>query len=423
MARLSKLVLALLFTILSGWSLPLLSATEMDAGDNASPSARVTEETAVADTPEVGTVTGATATGEVLSPEAGSTAEIVPAAQTLENITPESAVTPSVIEESVAPAETPGGAPATESPGQDGLDTVVPTAVIVIDENAPMSAGDKLKEPDETGPAQSVSVAANPLKLMNMAFFSGASLMNFGYTEFDTNDAWLDEENGVLPGLFLGGTLYWPNWYVSLALNYHFGEVEYQGQTQSTDPALSGMPISSRSDTDIFDTTAIAGYQFSAVTVYGGLGYYFWRRNIQPTMTDNGLPVAGLLEFYSWTYAILGLNTPLTRDEDFHLNLDVRATRMLQANMEVNFLGFGNYDNANLNLGEDWGLRLALPWTFSAFNKDSTITVEPYYTAWNLNRSNVTELTIDGTGTGSGVVEPRSETRNYGVLVYVRFLM
>lgn len=264
--------------------------------------------------------------------------------------------------------------------------------------------------------------AVNFLKASKLELFAGAAMMNFDYTEFDANGAWLDDENGWLPGLLLGGTLYWPgNWYASLALNYYFDDVEYQGQTQSDDPALSGLYISSRSDADIFDTTAIAGYRFSAARVYAGLGYYFWRRNIRPTVTNGGLRVAGILEFYSWTYALLGLNTQLFVKEDSYISLDVRVTRMLQAQMEVDFLGYGGYDNASLNLGEDWGLRLALPWTvrLSAVN-DATITIEPYYYRWDLNRSNVAELTVNGVGTGSGVVEPQSETRNFGISVYFR---
>lgn len=272
-----------------------------------------------------------------------------------------------------------------------------------------------------TVPLNTASVNSN--KAMQVELFVGASLMNFGYTEFAADDAWLDEENGVVPGLLVGGTLHWSKAYASLAMNYYFGEVEYQGQTQSDNPALSGLPISSVSDTDIFDTTVIAGYQFSSLNIYAGLGYYFWRRNIRPTVTSSGLPVAGVLEFYSWSYALLGAKTELWRNWTSQLELDLRVTRMLDANMEVDFLGFSGYDNATLNLGEDWGFRLAVPWTFQFVESESSIIIEPYYTSWNLKRSSVTELTVGGVATGSGVVEPRSETRNFGISIYFRYLM
>ncbi len=330
-----------------------------------------------------------------------------------------------VVEETSVPGSASDDARANESSGQGGQDGALPAAAEVIDKNIASTPETGIENTGEAEPAPPEIAAVQPLKALKLEFFAGASMMDFDYTEFDTNGAWLDEENGWLPGLLLGGTLYWPgNWYASLELNYYFGDVGYQGQTQSDDPALSGLYINSRSDTDIFDTTAIAGYRFSTARIYAGLGYYFWRRNIRPTLTNDGLRVAGVLEFYSWSYALLGFNTPLFTKKDSHISLDIRVTRMLQAQMDVNFLGYSGYDNASLNLGEDWGLRLALPWTFrlSTIN-DATVTIEPYYYRWDLKRSNVVELTANGVGTGSGVVEPRSETRNLGISVYFRYSM
>ncbi len=276
----------------------------------------------------------------------------------------------------------------------------------------------------KTKPVPSSSGSENPLKASKLELFAGISMMNLGYTEFGADGAWYDDEVGTLPGLLLGGTVYWPNWYASVELNAYSGDVRYRGLTQSFKSAsLSGLPINSRSDANIFDTTAIAGHRFPAATLYGGIGYYFWRRNIRPTTINNGLTVSGLLEFYSWSYALLGVNIPIPGVESSHISLDVRAMRMLQANMEVNFLGYGRYDNANLNLGEGWGLRLALPWIVHSSSGGPTITIEPWYVRWNLNRSNAAGLTANGSSTGSAVVEPKSETRNFGISMYFKFLM
>ena len=362
--------------------------------------------------------------------ETAAEPEIVPAPETAPETLAESN---DPVAETKVTETVPETTVVTEEPSVSAAEVVVPPAA-VADETAASVVVPATVSMIETAPAVTTDkvipaspeiVATNFLKASKFELFAGASMLNFDYTEFDTNGAWLDEENGWLPGLLLGGTLYWPgNWYASLELNYYFGDVEYQGQTQSDDPALSGLYITSRSDADIFDTTAIAGYRFSAARVYAGLGYYFWRRNIHPTMTNSGLRVAGLLEFYSWTYALLGFNAPLFVNEDSRINLDIRVTRMLQAQMDVDFLGYGGYDNASLNLGEDWGLRLALPWTFQVSTiNDATITIEPYYYRWDLNRSNVAELTVNGVGTGSGVVEPRSETRNLGISLYFRYSM
>ncbi len=462
MVKLSKLVLSFLFFI--SWLLPVpaLFASEPDtaapdASRNASQTAPVVETVTepevvpvlevspetlaapndpIAEETVLKTVPETTAVTETPGPGA---AEIVAPAAVVETASPaidhaiervvenapaagtdEAVVAPIVDEEAPVPAASSGDVEVNEPSGQEGR--TMPAAAELVKENAPSMPEAGIENTGMAEPVPPEIVVATFLNASKLELFAGASMMNFDYTEFDTNGAWLDDENGWLPGLLLGGTLYWPgNWYASLELNYYFGDVTYEGQTQSDDPALSGLYINSRSDADIFDTTAIVGYQFSVARVYAGLGYYFWRRNIRPTLTNGGLQVAGLLEFYSWSYALLGFNTPLFVKEDSRINLDIRVTRMLQAQMEVDFLGYGGYDNSNLNLGEDWGLRLALPWTFrlSATN-DATITIEPYYYRWDLNRSNVAELTVNGVGTGSGVVEPQSETRNLGISVYFR---
>jgi len=398
---------------------PEMPAESSDPVADANVTETVPETTVVTEEPsvsaaEVAAPAAAVAVPPVVGPATESVLENAPVAGTDEAV-----AAPIVDEEAPVPTAS-GDAGVNELSGQEGR--TMPAAAVLVKENAPSTPEAGIENTGMAEPAPPETVVAKFLNASKLELFAGVSMMNFDYTEFDTNGAWLDDENGWLPGLLLGGTLYWPgNWYASLELNYYFGDVIYEGQTQSDDPALSGLYINSRSDTDIFDTTAIVGYQFSAARVYAGLGYYFWRRNIRPTLTNGGLRVAGMLEFYSWSYALLGFNTPLFVKEDSRINLDIRVTRMLQAQMEVDFLGYGGYDNSNLNLGEDWGLRLALPWTFrlSATN-DATITIEPYYYRWDLNRSNVAELTVNGVGTGSGVVEPQSETRNLGISVYFR---
>lgn len=276
----------------------------------------------------------------------------------------------------------------------------------------------------KTKPVPSSPGLKNPQKVSALEFFAGISMMNMDYTEFGKDGAWYDDEVGTLPGVLLGGTVTWLNGYASVELNAYSSDVRYRGVTQSFKSAsLSGLPINSRSDANIFDTTVIAGHRFSAVTLYGGIGYHFWRRNIHPTTLNNGLSVSGLLEFYSWSYALLGADVPISGIRSSCISLDVRAMRMLQARMEVNFLGYGGYDNANLNLGEGWGLRLALPWIVHSSSSGPTITIEPWYVRWDLNRSNAAGLTANGNYTGSAVVEPKSETRNFGISVYFKFLM
>ncbi len=358
-----------------------------------------------------------TSTGETSRGEASGVDANAPAAAQAAGEPAEGAVGESVGEPASAEAVTAAGI----MPGGEGDGAAVMTEV----PDEPLAAeAEVASEAAVSAGEQTAAPVSSPLKASRFELFAGATLMRFDYAEFDSDGAWLDEETGWLPGMLLGATLSWPGqWYVSGRLDFFSGEVGYQGQTQSADPVLSGLPIVSQADTDIIDIVALLGHRFARADVYAGLGYYFWRRNIQPTTTNGGLPVAGVLEFYSWSYFLLGTKLPLLENEDNRFEFELRLTRMLQAQMEVDFLGYGGYDNVYLNLGREWGLRLALPWTLQRFRPGLQLVVEPYYVRWNLGRSAVSELTINGAGTGSGVAEPRSETANYGISVYLRFLM
>ena len=91
---------------------------------------------------------------------------------------------------------------------------------------------------------------------------------------------------------------------------------------------------------------------------------------------------------------------------------------MLTANMDIDFLGYCNYDDATVDLGNEAGLRLAMPVQF----KKSSIIVSPYYEMIDIGKSNTVSLTRNGSlvdchsdGYYDGAYEPRSETRNIGI--------
>ena len=103
---------------------------------------------------------------------------------------------------------------------------------------------------------------------------------------------------------------------------------------------------------DIIDVNLIVGRYFGGAgryrsAIYAGLGYYYWERNILPTGV-----VGGLFETYEWSYALLGGKFSLLKSSDNGLLLDVRLRRMLNATMDIDFLGYQNLDNLELDLGE-----------------------------------------------------------------------
>lgn len=238
----------------------------------------------------------------------------------------------------------------------------------------------------------------------------GVDAMYFDYREFDDNDILLNKEVGLLPGLVLSAKLDWEHWYSELNYQYNRGTVEYDGQTQT------GTPIITDTEEDIIDVSLIVGRYFGGAAayrsaIYAGLGYYYWERNILPTGT-----VSGLFETYEWSYALLGGKFSLLKSSDTGLLLDVRLRRMLDATMEVDFLGFQNLDNLELDIGEEWSLRVALPYIMT-IDQHARFSIEPYLTTWFIGRSPDVEVTSGGLPLPIPTVahEPRSETTNLGV--------
>ena len=169
----------------------------------------------------------------------------------------------------------------------------------------------------------------------------GVSLLEFDYAEY-LDGQFLDGETGLLPGIYTNYTLdISDKSYLTLVGSYYFGQLDYNGETQGT-----GIPIKSTSDANIIDASFVYGQWLDSRAksvfrygIYGGLGYRYWRRNINPTLTPAGNPVAGVREFYDWFYFIVGVNGQVARVNDVSVELNIRATRMVSAEIEIDYLG------------------------------------------------------------------------------------
>ncbi len=245
--------------------------------------------------------------------------------------------------------------------------------------------------------------------------------MYFDYREYNGQEILLDKETGPMPGLHLSGAIHRDNWYSELVYEYHLGTVDYDGQTQN------GAPLTTETEEDIVDLSLIVGRHFGSASrhrsaFFGGLGYHYWERNILPTGN-----VAGILETYKWSYALLGMKLSFLKSDKNGLLLDIRLRRMLDATMDIDFLGFvdinGNqWDNTSLNLGEDWSYRVGLPYILS-LGQNASLTIEPYISTWFIQRSNTQELTSGGQPLQVQrlvIHEPQSETTNVGISLRYR---
>ena len=240
----------------------------------------------------------------------------------------------------------------------------------------------------------------------------GFSFLEFHYEEFSDNNHSLNQEYGTLPGITFAISRALDPWLLKATMSYHADDVAYDGQTQS------GFPVVSRSDADIFDAAFYLEKHLETLTsvdaIYGGIGYHYWRRHIHATRTDNGTPVHSLLEYYHWVYAAVGTKATIYETEKSRWQLDARLTRMLKGQLDVDFLGFGGFDDARLDLGNEWGMHFALPWSTQA-TPNGQLQIEPYYEQFNIGKSNRANLTINGSPTQKSVVEPKSKTQNYGI--------
>jgi len=245
----------------------------------------------------------------------------------------------------------------------------------------------------------------------------GVGLIKFDYAEYDDNNVFLDGETGFIPGIILKRTQNHLSVYTEIAGQLHGNTIEYDGQTQG------GTPTKTDSDAIIFDTYFKVGLHFSAARNHGpylGIGYRYWFRNIRSGRDINGDPVAGLLEQYHWNYGLLGYAANFNVSENVNMGFDLRHTQMLNGKMDIDFLAYCGYDDAQVDLGNESGTRFAMPIQIKI--RKHALIVTPYYEIIDIGKSNTVALTRNGSLVDcdsdsyfDGALEPRSETRNVGI--------
>lgn len=252
------------------------------------------------------------------------------------------------------------------------------------------------------------------LSLAQKAEFEiGVGLMAFDYVEYDDNDVFLDGESGFIPGV-VAKLKTNQRIYYELEGGVYYNKIEYDGQTQG------GIPVVTDSDALVIDMHFKIGRNFEPLyqreqKVYVGLGYRYWYRNINSGRDILGNSVAGLIEEYSWYYALAGYAVHFDASNNVKVGIDLRVTKMLDAQLEVDFLGFNGIDNTSLNLGNKVGARFAVPIEIQTTH--SSVIVAPFYEIIDIGRSNDVRVTIGGVPTIVAIHEPRSETRNVGIEV------
>ena len=238
----------------------------------------------------------------------------------------------------------------------------------------------------------------------------GIGLMDFNYAEYDDNNKFLDGETGFIPGVVHKLKLKSQKTYTEFVGQAYTNTVKYDGQTQD------GIPLKTKSDAVIIDAHFKYGLRLSRARNHGpyaGIGFRYWLRNIRSGRDINGDAVAGLLEQYRWSYGLLGYTGNFHVSENITLGFDIRHTYMFNGKMDVDFLGYKNYDSTQVELGNRAGLRFALP--IQRKIRSHRLILSPYYEILDIGKSNSVRVTADGVPTDTTIHEPRSETRNMGI--------
>lgn len=256
------------------------------------------------------------------------------------------------------------------------------------------------------------SVYAEPVE-----YSAGVGMLAYHYKEFDDADVLLDREDGILPGVLLAiksGTAQDSH---EVSFQYHFNVIEYDGQTQA------GTPARTDSRADIIDARYLLSRSFNSAQLKNssaqfGVGFRYWRREIRSGFDINGGPVNGLLEHYYWPYLEAGLATEWKFSSGLVTGLTFSTRRMINGRIMIDYAG--SVDDKTLKLGNRWGFRLAAPVTVSMENRKKLI-IEPYFEYIDIGKSNIVDETSGGVPTGFVIWEPRSTTRNAGVMASIRW--
>lgn len=235
----------------------------------------------------------------------------------------------------------------------------------------------------------------------------GATALDFDYEEFDGQDDSLDREAGWLPGVNAGAGLEGDRWFVESELLWSSGVVDYHSPE-----------VESKTDEVILNLEVLAGTPLFAsnsqrVSLVAGAGHRRWQRDIRSTPTTLGLD-----ETYRWFYWLLGLRGEHVFNERTRIVADAQLTRTVKPEIDVQFKA--NYaDDASLDLGEETGFQASLTLN-RKLGGGVSLWLMPWYEHWDLGRSSIETLYRNGASIGT-VWEPRSETRNYGISLGVRW--
>ncbi len=232
------------------------------------------------------------------------------------------------------------------------------------------------------------------------------AFLHFDYTEYDTRSRVLDRETGWIPGLQLVGTTRITGYVLmEFSASAYHGAVDYTGHTSR------GRAHQTRTDETLAHAgTRLTGRLTAQTNLFLGAQFREWRRDIRD---NNG--VFGIFEIYKWYELSAGAEAVLLTSNTQQWRVEVSGLKIINPELFVD-LGRVNAGTANLRLGEEFGGRFKLTWSY-ILNAPWAMNVDTYVEFWDFGRSD-----LQRTSNGATLVsEPRSETRNAGVQLALQY--
>lgn len=263
--------------------------------------------------------------------------------------------------------------------------------------------------------------AAAPTKLADetsptfaKAIEGGAMLYHFNYKEV-VPDPLKSTEDGNLAGLYLQYASLVDDKYPSrIKAEYTDGQTHYDGTLMDGTPTQSTTNDTFfRLEGDMALTSLASNNVLDGFSIYGGLGYRFWKREL----TGSG----GYTEDYWWIYAPIGVRKTFVASPGWSGTVDVSVRPMLLGRININ-LSEANpaYDDASATLGNKIGFRIEVPF-HHPLSTNTDLVLTPWYEYSAIGQSSTFDVTTNEGIVGVGY-EPDSHTNQFGVYAGVRVL-
>lgn len=211
-----------------------------------------------------------------------------------------------------------------------------------------------------------------------------------------------------------------------LEASAYWGQVDYDGKSQSVDPAQSNLPLMSHTDYQGGRAEALLGYRLRpssssrSLEVMGGLGVDSWNRSIHNATASNGTLVSGIKETYNAYYGKIALGLSNLYPSTWHSHLQFGIKMPLSITEDINLSEVG-YDN---------DLTVSPGNTYSGFinlvlepqpkdNKTGNLVMSVYYDGFRFDPSKA--KTVTRNGSPIQVWQPETHIDIFGFQIGYRF--